>query len=426
MEKISINKIDETIYHEVLDNGLNVYIHVNKDHKVFRAALTVNYGGKDTVFKLNGKTYTVPQGIAHYLEHTNFNMPGGKKAEDMFEKIHTVNVNAYTNQEFTSFHITSLTHLRENIEYLIEYVMTPYFTDKLTDKERGIIAQEIQRSKNNIDRNEYYSFMNALLKEDHEKYTVLGEEEDINKITAEDLEFVHKTFYHPENMVMVVNGNVDPTKVIEIIKNKFKEFKYDKWIKPEIISPKEPKEVNQKEVTIYENVAIPRIDIAYKMPRTLFKDLSKYEQDHYVYIIMNQNFNNQTEFNYNLKKDKIVKSIYGTVEEFDDYVCLYVSAEALQPDLAIEKIKEKIHNLEIDERSLLSYKHDNVSSMITGFDQSEIGNHITYDLMRYGRIINDAYDIHNDVTKEKLEELISRFDLSECSVLKVLPKEKRD
>ena len=88
MKKINIKGVNEILYHEVLDNGLNVYLLPNNKVKNYFITFTTHFGSLDTEFKKNNEsTYTkVPNGVAHFLEHLTFKMEDGD-ASDFFPKI---------------------------------------------------------------------------------------------------------------------------------------------------------------------------------------------------------------------------------------------------------------------------------------------------------------------------------------------------
>ena len=58
------------------------------------------------------------------------------------------------------------------------------------------------------------------------KIPVIGDYDNIYKTTKEDLYTCYNTFYHPSNMFVVVSGNVDPDKVVKIIKENQSKKKY--------------------------------------------------------------------------------------------------------------------------------------------------------------------------------------------------------
>ena len=74
MNKIELNKLDLTAFHEVLENGLSVYVIPKADVNNIYATFTTKYGANILEFIPKGKEeyIKVPLGIAHFLEHKMF------------------------------------------------------------------------------------------------------------------------------------------------------------------------------------------------------------------------------------------------------------------------------------------------------------------------------------------------------------------
>ncbi len=142
MKEIILKGLDEKILVDVCDNGLPIYMLVNDKINNFYITLNVKYGSQDTEFSVDGKDIKVPDGIAHYLEHVNFNTDEGETAHDIFKKMGS-QINAYTTFAFTSYEVFSSTLFNENINSLLDYVQKPVFTDKLLEKYIGIILDEV-------------------------------------------------------------------------------------------------------------------------------------------------------------------------------------------------------------------------------------------------------------------------------------------
>ena len=119
----------------------------------------------------------VPNGIAHYLEHLMFNMEDGT-AFDYFSKLGS-SVNAFTTYDLTCYEVYSSTYFKENLEYLLDYVQTPYFTNELVNNERGIISEEIKMYDNNPNTELTYSAYKNIFVNDNRKYLISGTIDDI-------------------------------------------------------------------------------------------------------------------------------------------------------------------------------------------------------------------------------------------------------
>ena len=124
MKKIVINRVDETIYKEVLDNGMEVYFYVNKNIHNNYVTFTTKYGSVYNEFEdENGKLIKVPNGIAHFLEHKVFVQEKDPQPEDFYGKNGAL-CNAYTTFKNTSYLFSGTDNIEENICYLLDFVFS--------------------------------------------------------------------------------------------------------------------------------------------------------------------------------------------------------------------------------------------------------------------------------------------------------------
>lgn len=162
MKKIVYDQLQETLYTETLDNGLTVtLLPKNEFHKTY-ALFTTNYGSIDNTFVPLGKgeMVTVPDGIAHFLEHKLFEKEDG----DVFQKFGKfgASANAFTSFTRTSYLFSSTEKVKENLMTLIDFVQDPYFTEETVNKEKGIIAQEIQMYDDEPDWRLFFGLLSNL------------------------------------------------------------------------------------------------------------------------------------------------------------------------------------------------------------------------------------------------------------------------
>ena len=84
MNIINLKSVDEKVYHETLENGLEVYVLRKKDFKTCSAQFITKFGGLDLEFvPINeDKMVKFPAGIAHFLEHKLFEQEKGESVSD--------------------------------------------------------------------------------------------------------------------------------------------------------------------------------------------------------------------------------------------------------------------------------------------------------------------------------------------------------
>ena len=214
MEKIKFPRVGEEMYHEKLENGLNVFVFPKKGFQKGYAFFATNYGGMDMRFCLDGEWHDTPAGVAHYLEHKMFDTEDGNALQDLAAQ--GASPNAFTGSALTGYYFESAEHFKENLKILLSFVSIPYFTQESVDKEQGIIGQEIGMYDDNPDWQLYISLMEAMYFHHPIRVSVAGSVESISHITAETLYACHKAFYDPANMVLVVAADQDPKEICAI------------------------------------------------------------------------------------------------------------------------------------------------------------------------------------------------------------------
>ena len=218
MNKTEYDQINETLYHEVLPNGLTVYLLPTNDYHKTYGLFSTNYGSIDNEFIPYGsdKKIKVPDGIAHFLEHKLFEKEDG----DVFQLFgqQGASANAFTSFTKTSYLFSTTDQVEKNLTTLLDFVQAPYFTEETVNKEKGIIGQEIQMYEDDPNWRMFFGILNNLYPEHPLHIDIAGTVESIEAITADDLYTCYRTFYQPSNMVLFVVGKLEPEKLMELIR----------------------------------------------------------------------------------------------------------------------------------------------------------------------------------------------------------------
>ncbi len=213
MKEIRYEQLNETLYSEILPNGLKVFVlPKNEFHKTY-GLFSTNYGSIDNEFGYVGEAISrVPDGIAHFLEHKLFE----KEAGDVFQVFgqNGASANAFTSFTRTSYLFSATEHVQKNLVTLLDFVQDPYFTPETVEKEKGIIGQEIQMYQDDPDWRLFFGLLQNMYPKHPLHIDIAGSIDSIAKITADDLYHCYNTFYHPSNMTLFVVGNVDPEEVL--------------------------------------------------------------------------------------------------------------------------------------------------------------------------------------------------------------------
>src|SRR5574344_1555317 len=184
MKKKTIKGIDLDVYHEILDNGLDIYIIPNHNVNNTYATYSTRYGGMHNDFIPNGekKMTSVPKGIAHFLEHKMFEQEDDTDVFKFFSERGS-DANANTNSKKTTYLFSGPNAFYENLEFLLNYVEKPYFTDQNVEKEKGIIKQEIKMYEDKPYSRMYNRILYNTYINNPFKYPTIGTIESVSSIT---------------------------------------------------------------------------------------------------------------------------------------------------------------------------------------------------------------------------------------------------
>ncbi|MEK3855048.1 EF-P 5-aminopentanol modification-associated protein YfmH [Cytobacillus sp. FSL H8-0458] len=254
MEKITFDQLQEELYYEKLENGLDVYILPKKGFNKTYATFTTKYGSINNHFLPPGKEefVKVPDGIAHFLEHKLFEKEDG----DVFQQFSKqgASANAFTSFTRTAYLFSSTSNVEMNLETLIDFVQDPYFTEKTVEKEKGIIGQEITMYDDNPDWRLYFGLIENMFNNHPVKIDIAGTIESISHITKDMLYECYETFYHPSNMLLFIVGPVDPDQIMSQVRDNQSKKDYNEMPEIKRQFEEEPSEAAKKKKVLEMNV----------------------------------------------------------------------------------------------------------------------------------------------------------------------------
>lgn len=422
MNKITLNNLDIDIYHEYLDNGLNVYVIPKNDVNNIYATFTTNYGSNEVEFIPLGekKMVKVPLGIAHFLEHKMFEQEDGKDPFAFFGERGS-DANANTNNFKTTYLFSGPEFFEDNMNYLLDYVQSPYFTDENVEKEKGIIEQEIKMYQDDPYTMMYERLLKNSLINNPMKDPIIGTIESVKSITKEELYTCYNTFYHPANMFVVVSGNVDPEKTIKLIEENQKKKEFEDFNKIKVKEYKEPDKIEKAKETLNLNVTIPKVCLSYKINISKIKGVSERKVKTYLSIFFDLKFGMTSLLNEELReKDIITDSLGGDAIDVKSHVFYTVCGETNRKDELLEALMNSMEDLSINEDELERKKKVYLSSLIYMTDNIFRLNHkVMNDINKYGEIIDNNYDEIKSLNIIEMRKVLNSVDFSNYNVIVV-------
>lgn len=322
-------------------SGLTLLLCPMKEYSTAYALFGTRYGSIDTCFKTqkDADFVTVPEGIAHFLEHKLFENEDG----DAFAKYAKTgaSANAYTSFDKTCYLFACSENFKESLEILLDFVTHPYFTEATVQKEQGIIGQEIRMYDDDPDWRVFFNVLGGMYQNHPVRIDIAGTVESIAKIDADLLYRCYHTFYNLHNMVLAVAGNFDPQVVLEAA---------DRLLPPapemqiERRCPEEPGEVTQKEVTLELPIAVPLFQFGFKgQPRDEKTDMKNQVLDDLLVSVIAGEF---TETYRSLYDGGLINSTFGgEVSSGRGYICTIFSGESRDPKRVAQALSQRVEQL---------------------------------------------------------------------------------
>ena len=261
-EKLIRNELLNEQYYEIdHESGLKIFVMEKPDYSGAFAMFGTKYGSVDTCFRIKGEEnyVSVPEGIAHFLEHKLFE----SEELDAFQRFNETgaNANAFTSFDRTCYIFQCAGNFEKNLEILLDFVKHPYFTEETVLKEQGIIGQEIRMYQDNPDWQVLFNLLRGVYHNNPVRIDIAGTIESIAEINADLLYSCYNTFYNLSNMALAVAGNVKKDDVLTIADRILKK---EEPVYFEQIVPEEDTKVKQDYIEEELGVDIKKFALGFK------------------------------------------------------------------------------------------------------------------------------------------------------------------
>lgn len=422
-KKITNDFLNETLYVGEHESGLPVVILQKKDFVKYYAVISAKYGSNNAEFRKSGENdfSSVPDGTAHFLEHKLFEQPDGTNAFDKFSQF-GANANAYTSFSNTAYLFSATSNFYESLEHLLDYVFTPYFTEENVEKEQGIIGQEIRMYDDDPDWRVFFNMLRGMYVNHPIKKDIAGTVESIADITHETLLDTYKLFYHPENMVLFMAGNIDIEKAGEVVDKTV--VKRENGFDTEFMLTDEPDNISKEYIEENLPVSIPMFSCGYKDTETGLtgKELAKKSL---VASIAVKLFASESSALYKklYNEGLINDSFYDDISLCEDYGFVQFGGESSDPVKVGEYIKEEAERVKkegFDNSDFLRMKNHFYGKYIKSFNNIEaVGNAFCANYF-LGIGIFDFLEVYDDVKVSDVNECARKLFDSNRFVMSVV------
>jgi zinc protease len=257
MQASTMQGVPPEIQSVTLENGLEIIVW--PDHDIPNVALYyfVRAGGRNE--------YPGITGLSHFFEHMMFN-----GTEDLepgeFDRIMEAaggHNNAYTSNDLTVYQDWFPRSALETVfELESERLQNLEFDPEAIESERGVIASERRTTVDNNNISRLLEQVRATAYVAHPyQFPIIGWPSDIASWTQEDLENFYETYYAPNNITMVVVGDVTPEEIFELAEDYLEDIPAQE--PPASVRTVEPEQQGERRVVIETDAQTPMLHVAF-------------------------------------------------------------------------------------------------------------------------------------------------------------------
>ena len=423
-QTITSQRLQQQYLHIQHKSGLELLLCPMPGYSTAYAMFGTKYGSIDNCFKVNDEKefLTVPDGIAHYLEHKLFESEDG----DAFARYAATgaSANAFTAFDRTAYLFSCAGEsFPQALEILLDFVTHPYFTEQTVQKEQGIIGQEIRMYDDSADWRVLFNCLDGMYHNNPVKVDIAGTVESIAQINADLLYACYHKFYNLHNMVLTVAGNFSVDTVLQLA---------DRILKPappmtiERFSRPEPRQVVRSRTVQKLPVAVPMFQIGLKgVPLSERENFCMQIIDEMLLEVL---MGESSQLYGQLYKQGLINATFST-EAFSgrDYCALFFAGESRDPQQVYERICARIDQVKqqgIDPQDFAHAKKVVYGRYIGIFDKVEAVSSLLMLTHFAGLSMYEVIELAAQASCQQLEErLASCWDTNYSTLSIVEPVE---
>jgi predicted Zn-dependent peptidase len=250
-----------------LPNGLKVLLH--EDHSTPIVAVSVMYhvGSKNEKPKRSG--------FAHFFEHLLFEGSENIKRGEFDDYVNNAggmnNANTWYDRTYY-FEVLPSNQLALGLWLESERMLQAKVENVGIETQRQVVKEE---RRLRVDNQPYGRLLEETLKRLYKvhpyKSSVIGSMEDLDAAQEIDYKTFYKDFYRPDNAILSIAGDIDIEQTKKLIDTYFKDIPRGTG-EIQRKFPQEPPMTSELRDTVYDNVQLPAVVLAYHIPAQGTKD----------------------------------------------------------------------------------------------------------------------------------------------------------
>lgn len=251
------------LHKDTLDNGLTVMVKEMPGSKVATVQIWVKAG---SIYEEESEA-----GITHLIEHMIFKGTPSRGPGQLAEEIEGLGgrINAYTSFEHTVYHATlSARHWQQALEVLADSVQNSLFDATELEREKKVVLEEIGMRNDRPGTMLFQSLMENAYTVHPYRLPIIGTVESVSGFSRDDILAYMAKHYKPENMMVLVVGDVRYAEVRSTVKNVLGDMGRGDYVQPPL--PVEPEKKEPAFFALRQDVGQSHLALAF--PGTAFVD----------------------------------------------------------------------------------------------------------------------------------------------------------
>ena len=423
---IEYPKAEGKYYRVSHPSGITLFYYPMPGKSKASAMIATKFGSINREFKKyqSDEWMTVPDGIAHFLEHKLFEGPQGN-AFDFYAKT-GAKANAYTSNDRTAYYFVASDHFYESLDILLRFVKHPYFTPENVEKEKGIIGQEIRMYDDEPSWQGYISLVQALYVEHPVRVDIAGTVETIAGITDQTLYDCYNVFYNNANLTLCIAGDLDLDEILKVCDRQLPVEASDKIVQR---IPTESKKIFKGSVSKEMDVSKTQFFIGLKDNEADLSGEAWAKHELSVKILLTILFGESSAFFKKMYQKGIINPEFSAdYENGVGFGFLLFAGESDQPDVVCDEIKALCDHFSEDMISAEDFRRIRnalYGDMIRSLDNAEslVNRFVAHRLMD-----GDIFSLISKINELTVDDIVSvgkRLLCSDRVAMSVIrPKEK--
>ncbi|NLP57822.1 pitrilysin family protein [Lutibacter sp. B1] len=410
-----------------LDNGLHVILHQDNSAPVVTTSVMYHVGAKDENPERTG--------FAHFFEHLLFEGTENIERGEWFKIVSSNGGtnNANTTQDRTYYYeVFPSNNVELGLWMESERMLHPIINQIGVDTQNEVVKEEKRLRVDNSPYGQWTGEMfKSLFKKHPYRWTTIGSMDHLDAATLEEFQAFNKKFYIPNNAVLVVAGDIDPTSTKKMIEDYFGDIPKGETIERNVIN-EDP--IEEELNVTYEdpNIQIPAVFTVYRTPAMTTRDARVLDM---VSTILSDGKSSRLYKKLVDEKKKAlqVAAFNYSLEDYGAYIVLSLPLGENTLDDLVNEIDEEIVKIQtelISEKELQKLRNKfenqfvNSNSSVEGIANSLATYYLLYDDIN---LINTEIDIYNSITREEIRDVAKKYlKPSQRLVLDYLPEKDKE